>query len=204
LSKVSPDESRSAVWGVGLKERRPIIKRVAQYLAVAALGFAAFLAGCSSIRVGNDYDPSVDYARYRSFDWLDNRPGVAAAAEAAETVDARLRDAVGSELAAKGLTRDQVNPELLVIYHVGTDTGIDAGRWGYRYEEAGKGWGGDIDVRAYRTGTLVLDLVDAATMRLVWRASAESVIRKKDTPKDTEERVADAVHRMLQAYPPVG
>jgi hypothetical protein len=173
-----------------------------KYFAYFALWLAALVAGCSSVRLGNDYDPSADFARYDSFDWLDNRPGVTGEADAAGALDARLRRAVGSELVSKGMVLDSTNPELLVIYHVGEDDGIDTGRWGYRYENVGKGWGGDIDVRAYRAGTLVLDLVDAATMRLIWRASAEGVFRKDDDPGSAEVRMNEAVQRMLEVYPP--
>lgn len=167
-----------------------------------ALGMAALFAGCSSVKLGNDYDPAADFARYDSFDWLDNRPEVTGDANAAGALDARLRRAVGSELVSKGMVLDSENPGLLVIYHVGEDDEIDAGRWGYRYEDVGKGWGGDIDVRAYRAGTLVVDLIDAATKRLIWRASAEGVFREKDAPESAESRMSEAVHRMLQLYPP--
>ena len=160
------------------------------------------LVGCSSVKIGNDYDPSAEFERYDSFDWLDNRPGVTAEARTAGTLDTSLGRAVESELVSKGMVLDSTNPRLLVIYHLGEDDEIDTERWGYRYENVGKGWGGDIDVRAYRAGTLVLDLVDAATMCLVWRASADGAFRKDDTPKDAEERMREAVHRMLGVYPP--
>lgn len=172
------------------------------FLSLFAVGVAPLLGGCSSLRVANDYDPSADFGRYDSFDWLDNRPGVTADASSAGSLDASLRREVGSRLAAKGIFLDGSNPELLVIYHVGEDDGIDAGRWGYRYDDVGKGWGGDVDVRAYRAGTLVVDLIDAASMRLIWRASADGVFREKDAPKNTEERMNEAVHRMLEVFPP--
>jgi hypothetical protein len=59
-----------------------------------------------------------------------------------------------------------------------------------------------MDVQVYREGTLVIDLVDAAKMELVWRASAENAVDEDDAPPRAEERLADAVHRMFQVYPP--
>jgi hypothetical protein len=163
---------------------------------------SALLAGCSSVRLANNYDPSADFARYDTFDWADNRPEIVGKADAAGELDAAVRRAVGSELVSKGMVLETTSPELLVIYYVGEDDGIDAGRWGYSYADVGKGWGGNIDVRAYRAGTLVLDLIDAATMRLVWRASAEGVFRKDDAQELADERMTGAIRRMLEAYPP--
>ena len=178
------------------------MKKTPGSLAFLAVGAVVLLAGCSSLKVGNDYNPSADFPRFVSFDWLDNRPGVTAEARTAGTLDTSLRRAVESELVSKRMVLDSTNPELLVIYHVGEDDGIDAGRWGYRYEDVGKGWGGDIDVRGYRAGTLVLNLVDAATMCLVWRASADGAFRKNDPPDRVEERMYEAVRRMFEVYPP--
>lgn len=149
-----------------------------------------------------EYDPAADFASYDTFDWADNRPGIVGKSDAAGALDTAARRSIGSELVAKGMVLEATSPELLVIYYVGADDAIDAGRWGYRYGAVGKGWGGNIDVRAYRTGALVVDLIDAAAMRLVWRASAEDVFRKNDTPEAAETRLREAVRRLMESFPP--
>jgi hypothetical protein len=186
----------------GSKKGWSIIKTGSACLGILALGLAAVLAGCSSVKLANDYDPNADFARYDGFDWLDDRPGVTGEADAAGVLDASLRGEIGSELASNGMVLDSTNPGLLVIYHVGAGDEIDAGRWGYSYSDVGKGWGGSIDVRAYRAGTLVVDLIDAETMRLIWRATAEGAFRENDSAESAKERMRDAVGRMFEAFPP--
>lgn len=182
------------------------MKKTPSSLAFLVLGVVAFLAGCSSLKVGNDYDPSADFERFGSFDWLDNRPGVSETVRTAmsqsQRFDSDLRRAVSSELLAKGLMADSQSPDLVAAYHVGVDDEIDLSDWGYRYQGPYRGWGGDIDVNQYRAGTLVLDLIDTETMSLVWRASVENTFDDKATPEETARRIADAVKKISRLYPP--
>jgi len=115
--------------------------------------------------------------------------------------DRHLRGAVSGELIAKGLAEDQVDPDVLVAYHVGAEDKIDVSGWGYRYSDPNAVWGRGIDVYPYRKGTLVLDVIDAKTMHLVWRASARRVIEENPNPAETGRRIDDAVEQMFQAFP---
>ena len=182
------------------------MKKTPGSLAFLAVGAVVLLAGCSSLKVGNDYNPSADFPRFVSFDWLDNRPGVSETVRTAmsqsQPFDRELRRAVSSELLAKGLIADSQSPDLLAAYHVGVDDQIDVADWGYRYQGPYRGWGGDIDVNQYRAGTLVLDLIDTETMSLVWRASVENTFDDKAAPEETARRIADAVQKIFQLYPP--
>ena len=169
--------------------------------------------GCSSMAINNDYDTNADFRSYKTFDWLDNRPGIGenvrARIQEHQLFDKWLRTAVAAEFGAKGLERDEVDPDLLVIYHVGAGGEIDVTDWGYRYGIAYfGGYSRDIDVYAYREGTLVLDLIDAKTMDLIWRGSAQNTIDEKPTdekptPEQIEQKIGEAVKTMLGYYPPV-
>jgi hypothetical protein len=163
--------------------------------------------GCSPIQVKLDYDPDSEFNRYKTFDWLDNRPDIPEDVKVAMNQyrlhDPSVRRAVAGELSAKGLSRDEVDPDILVAYHVGVEHKIDVVAWGYRYSGQYGAWGRDIDVYHYREGSLILDLIDAETMHLVWRASAEKTIDKKPAPEQAERSIGQAVSRMFQTYPPV-
>ena len=183
------------------------MKKTPSALAFLAVGAVVLLAGCSSLKVGNDYDPSADFERFDSFDWLDNRPGVSETVRTAMSESRRfdrdIRRTVSSELLAKGLLADPQSPDLLAAYHVGVDDEVDLADWGYRYQGPYEGWGGDIDLNRYRAGTLILDLIDTETMSLVWRASVENTFDDKATPEETARRIGDAVQKIFQLYPPV-
>jgi len=174
-------------------------------LSLLIFGVALLAAGCSSTPVKLDYDPEIDFTRYKTFDWLDDRPGVPEGVKAAMSqypvVDGRVRGAVSGELIAKGLAEDQVDPDVLVAYHVGDEDKIDVTRWGYRYSDPNAVWGRGIDVYPYRKGTLILDVIDAETMHLVWRASAGRAIEGNPAQADAGERIGQAVEKMFQAFP---
>jgi hypothetical protein len=169
---------------------------------VAAAGLIA--AGCSPIKVLVDYDVGADFRPYETFDRLDNRPNVSIAADARDGKFAGwVYDAVTAELIEKGLRRDQVDPDILVIYYLGENVKIDVDARGYRYSGRYGGWGDPIDVFEYREGTLVLDLIDGRTMDLVWRAAARNVWDEESLPAESEARIGEAVKKMLASYPPV-
>jgi len=174
-------------------------------LSLVVFGLALLAAGCSSTPVKLDYDPEIDFNRYKTFDWLDDRPDVPENVELAMSqypmFDRHLRGAVSGELIAKGLAEDQVDPDVLVAYHVGAEDKIDVSGWGYRYSDPNAVWGRGIDVYPYRKGTLVFDVIDAKTMHLVWRASARRVIEENPNPAETGRRIDDAVEQMFQAFP---
>jgi len=75
------------------------------------------------------------------------------------------------------------------------------GYGGYRH-----GYGGYASVpvvRTYEVQVMVvrIDLYDARTGQPVWSASAESG-SDKDSPRERENAVRDAVHKALSGYPP--
>jgi hypothetical protein len=173
-------------------------------ISIIAAALLAVLAGCSSIKIGLDFDPQVDFKRFTTYDWLDNRPDARGEARAPEYPSANevIRATVQKEFPAKGLTRNELAPDLLVTYYVGADSRIDVTARGYRYRETYGSWSGDIRAHVYREGALVMDLVDAADMSLVWRGTAQDVLGRTLPREQTERNVDEAVRAMLAEYPP--
>jgi hypothetical protein len=171
------------------------------------LGLFLVAVGCSPIKVSLDYDPTAPFNSYATFDWLDDRPNLSdrfrTAAGPDSVFNKCMRETVSDALAARRITIDEVDPDFLVVYYLGQNEEIDVKRYGYEYSGSYGGWGGAIDVTEYREGTLVLDLIDAKTMVLVWRATAQRTQLKNSTPDDTRVRIREAVKKMFAAYPPV-
>ena len=184
------------------------MKRIKPIPALLLTVTAAALAGCSTLSVSHDYDTSVDFAQYRSYDWME-KPGSAPTGAAATTLggglfDRRVRAAIEGELADRGLAQTDVDPDLLVVYHVGVEDRIRVTDFGYHYSPYYWGFGGrDIDVHQYKQGTLIIDLVDAETKNLVWRGSGTKVLEQQQrSPEEAQRRTNEIVARIMASYPP--
>ncbi len=178
-----------------------------RYLCVVGLCLVVAGFGCSSIAVQNDFDKDANFRSYASWDWLENRPGFSGRAvsttELDPQIDEILRAAVAKELNGKGYKKNRVDPDVLLVYHIGSADQIDVGAWGYQYGRSYWGWHGvGADVYSYRAGTLIVDLVEAKTMTLVWRGAAQPVIAEGQTLESAEELIPGAVHKMFKGYPP--
>jgi hypothetical protein len=176
----------------------------------ARLAFALALgaaAACSSVEVHYDYDVEADFSAFRTYAWIPQPASTGGGAEAARQrntlLDKRVRAAVDAQMATKGFRLDEANPDVLVVYHTGLADKVEVTDWGYTYAGSYWGWAGrDIDVSTYTEGTLIVDLVEAASKELVWRGSAVGTVDPSASPEQREERLNDAVARMFANYPP--
>lgn len=172
--------------------------------SAAVVLFALTAVGCATMNVSSHVERGVDFAQYRTFDW--------GPADALPTGDPRLdknpffqdhvQGAVEKQLDARGLARPTSGtPDLLIHYHANISQRLDVNRLdrerGYCHDD-------DCQVRVveFEAGTLVLDIVDARTNRLVWRGWAQhGVTDMLDNPDRMEERINEAVTRMLERLP---
>jgi hypothetical protein len=167
------------------------------------------LVGCSTVEVSSDYDRTVDFSTYKTFDFAPapeiNNP----------LVYERIREAVSAELVAKGFTLEAGSPTLIVALHgrLSSETKMDTtaygygmGGWGYRgYYRGGYGGMGTASttVREVPVGTLIVDIVDAKEKKLVWQGMASDSLDPKASADTRDRRVKDAVKQMLEHFPPV-
>jgi len=169
-----------------------------------------FIAGCSggpTVRV--DQDSAADLSRYRTFGFYDrletDKPRYST------ITTSRLKDATIRELERLGYRHEESNPDLLVNFSADVSDRQDVtktpasvrGVYGYR-PAAYRAWTGyayDIDVRQYKAGTLIIDLIDAGQKRLVWRGIAEGELNKKDQkdPAATIERAVSGIFSKFAA-----
>jgi hypothetical protein len=154
------------------------------------LSFAIALMGCASTQVTADWDRTTNFAKYDTYAWMDT-PRMQAMQQAT-LFDRRLRDAVEQQLAAKGLrqARTKTSADVLLVYDAGLHGKIDVRQWGY--------FGRQLDVTEVREGTLLIDVVDAHSNSLVWRATARAEIKDADL---SSEKIAKAVAKMFEKFP---
>ena len=175
---------------------------------LAVLVTTAVMGACSSMKIHTDYDPSADLASLQSYAWLpDPRPPTGDPRLDSSLLDARVRSAVDSQLAARGHSETfPYEADFLVAYHIALETKLDVDtiHHGYGYGR-GRWYGGGTSstrVREYEQGTLLLDFVDPKTRQLLWRGSASARIRPGNSPEESQKRTDEAVAAMLELFPP--
>jgi hypothetical protein len=114
-----------------------------------------------------------------------------------------VRSSVERHLAARGLERaTSGTPDLLIHYHANISRRIDVNLADREFGScAGEDClGGDLE---YEAGTLVIDLVDARTNKVIWRGWAQdSVEGVLDNQDRMARKIEEAVKRMMATLPP--
>lgn len=156
------------------------------HLAAALLGLFA-LAGCASgPTIRTNVDPSVDFTRFRTFDFMQplstDREGYQS------FISRDLMAAAEREMTALGFTRSSANPDLLVNFSANfdqrlrvTQTPQTRGAWGTHRRGFYSTWPGySTQVRQYTQGMFGVDVVDAQRRQLVWEGVASSRVTRSD------------------------
>ncbi len=172
-------------------------------LLLPALLLVLGAAACSTIKVSTDYDRTVDFRSYSTFDLL-------AAREVKNALmRERIEGAIAQQLQAKGLRRTGARADLLVATHFKLDstTEIDTTHFGYAWGRWGywgyRGPGAAVTtVRQVPVGTLIIDLVDARERKLVWQGVASDTLRPRSSAAEKDEAVREAVAAIFASYPP--
>jgi hypothetical protein len=175
-------------------------------LQLGAAAVSAFLlTGCAPIHVSSFVERGVDFAQFHTYDW--------GPATALSTGDPRLdsnpffhdyfRGAVEKRLVVRGLHKSaSATPDVLIHYHASMSQSFAVSGVDREYGTCGDGDDCEPRVTEYEAGTLVLDLMDTRTNRVVWRSSVQqSVDGLIDNQEWMEEYVDKAVARMMERFP---
>jgi hypothetical protein len=171
-------------------------------LSVALLSLA-LLGACRSYDLSYDYDVTATFSRYRTFDYYTSKKGTGGTTT---LMDKRVRAAVEKELQTKGFAMEtKADPDFLVTYYpivqnrkVRTNVRVGTG-WGYRPFYGGVS---TSQVRHYKEGTIVIEIVDFKTNQLIWQGAAAGALSGLNTPEDADEVVPKAVRDILTKFPP--
>jgi hypothetical protein len=166
------------------------------FIPVIALGILA--AGSALASVKTDYDHSAQFERYHTFAWRTPRPTNAIVQNS--LLDSRVKNDVAREMTARGLTEDRQHPDVYLVYHANAaprHEWTQYGGWGGWRRPY---WGGPGIVYNYVAESIVLDMVDARTGQLVWRAYMENTgSRLADV--QSEKQVAKLVLQAFKHFP---
>ena len=173
-------------------------------LALAALS-TLVVAGCASTSVSSHVRSGLDVSRYHSYDWgpADALPAGDPRLERDPFFQDHLRGEVEKAMTLRGFTWSAAGerPDLLVHYHANISDRLDVDRLDTQRGYCGDG-GCDVPTVKYEAGTLVIDVIDARTHRLIWRGWAQSAVKDMLENQDTmARRITEAITRMFEEFP---
>ncbi len=177
--------------------------------ALFAMGVMFLLAAsafCQDIRY--NYDKDADFSKFKTYKWVD----IKGATQVNDILDKEIKQSVDSQLALKGLTKTEDNPDLLIGYQaaIGTEKQFTSfntdGGYGPGYYLGG--WYGPTggmttgQTSTIYNGTLDLDMYEASKKDLVWRGTATKTIDRKAKPEKQQKNLNKSVAKLLKKYPP--
>lgn len=182
---------------------KPIIKLIVLSMLVV---------GCSSVKVAVDYDRSVDFSVYQTFEfwgWKANSDQIMNRFD-----KERIEQAVAREFNQRGIERVEMGQgDLIVSLYIVTEektkqsavTTHMGGGYGGRYRYGpGYNWGVGHSVTQvheidYLEGTLIISVCDAENDVLIWEAVGRGTIN--EDPASREEKVGKVIARIMRDYP---
>ena len=176
-------------------------------IAIAGL-VLVWCVAASAQDIKYNFLQGTDFSKFKTYKWV-QIPNVQ---YPNSIVDDQIKRAIDGQLALKGLTKTEDNPDLYVAYQVAVNqekqwnsysTGGDMwgwGRWG--------GWGGGgmstttTTQQTIRVGTLTLDMYDVVAKNQVWRGEASKTLGSGKDPAKVQKNLDKAMAKMFKKYPP--
>lgn len=155
----------------------------------------------SNPRVRISFDPRATIPQSGSFSFrqaqaFPNDPRVDI-----EALGTRVRQAILNTMRTKGYRYKELSPDLVV----GLRTTLSAAGEtpGDPDPAEGSSWRGALnDVSAFEEGSLVLDILEWRSNRLLWRGVYEARLLVDVSEAEKERRINEAVRRLLEHFPP--
>jgi Domain of unknown function (DUF4136) len=156
-----------------------------------------FVTATFAQQVKTDYDRAVDFGQFKTYSW-----------EKVQTQDplwvSRIKQAVDATLASRGWTPVISGGDVAIVAMDMTRNHETVNTY---YDGFGGGWfwgGGFGDattsVDTYKVGTLVVDIFDAQTKKLIWRGSASDTL--SDKSDKNIKNLDKGVQKMFDHFPP--
>src|SRR5262249_17722201 len=171
-----------------MKKHSVIFGSIAMVLFLAASAFAS--------DVKTDYDRSANFNQYKTYSW-----------DKVQTKDPlwvdRIKNAVDAALTAKGWTQVASAGDVSVA---ATEITQNEQVLNTFYDDFGRGrrFGGfgnaTTTTEDYQVGSLVVEMFDAQTKKLIWRGSSSDTLSSK--PDKNIKNLDKGVQKMFKNFPP--
>ena len=173
-----------------------------------AIAIACIAAPAAAQKGYVDYDRTVDMKSYKTYAWAstptvsvyDNNP----------LIHSRIKNAIEYYMGKGGMVENTDDPELWVTYYGESDEGFSVNTFntgGYNYSS---GWAWDpfwgssaVGMTAttpivHEAGTLMIDIWDAKTMKIVWRGTMSATI--PENPQKSAKKLDKGIKKMIEKW----
>jgi len=164
----------------------------------------AGLIACSSISVKHDYDPAVDFSKYKTYK-LYEKAIKGDALSKNPLVKKRVLVSLDKVLKEKGYKpAEDGKANFVVVAQAGIKERMQVTNWGgYGWYHPGWGaYGGHTDVSYYEEGNLVINVVDTKKKELTWRGVATGTLKESSSAEEMQERLNHIIAKLLENFPP--
>jgi hypothetical protein len=170
-------------------------------------GTISLVTGCASgIRIETNTAPGVDFTAYETYRWGERTDYGTSGGVYNLALEGRVQRSVNSAMSERGYRRVLTDDaDLIVAWHgalknVLTDeemrrSYLYAQDW---YESTEKSIERATDIEV---GTLVIDIVDAGTKKVVWTSQAQAELQRDRSVEESEKILQDAVAKMFEGLP---
>ncbi|HET8947634.1 MAG TPA: DUF4136 domain-containing protein [Candidatus Polarisedimenticolia bacterium] len=182
-------------------ERRAFLPVVAGLL-LAFLPAGGPHAASGTAQTSIDFDGSTDFSQYKTYAWGQNTSSGNPVADEhiVSWIEAWLTDAGWTKVAA-GEAQVIVAEHATVTNDTTVDTFYTGWGTGWGWTGFGPGAGASTTVsQTLRSGTLMIDMFDAGTKKLIWRGTAQGALSTK--PEENYPKVEKIIGRLFKKFPP--
>ena len=155
-----------------------------------------------TLKVSSDYDRAVNFSAYKTYSIYNLK----SKGSVNQLNEERIIKYINAEMAKRGFTQSNQNPDLMVnaLTVLKDRRGISATTYGYggAYRPYGY-WGApgytSVSTYDYKDGSLVIDMIDAKTQKMVWTGTGSAEVYNK--PKDPEQTISEVVGKIMAEFP---
>lgn len=158
---------------------------------------AAFVCIAFAANISTDYDHAADFSRYKTYSWMK--------VQARNSLwQDRITRNVEAQLAARGLTKVESGGDASVAAFGSTheeralETFYSGFGGGWRWRGFGDGIA-TTNVNITKVGTLMVDVFDSQTKKLIWRGSSSNTLSGK--AEKNEKKLEKDVTEMFKHFP---
>jgi len=172
------------------------------------IAIACIAAPAAAQKVYVDYDRNVDIKSYKTYAWA-STPNISIY-NSNPLGHSRIKNAIEYYMGQGGIVENTDDPDVYVTYYGESDqefkvNTINSGGYGYSSGWAWDPfWGGSaVGMTAttpivHEAGTLVIDMWDARTMKIVWRGTMTATI--PENPQKSAKKLDKGIKKMVEKW----
>lgn len=173
------------------------MKRSKVLIIFCLIIFTISCASVSSVKVDHVFDPEVDFAELKSYDWLP----VPSKIIRYPLIMKQIKSEMNRQMKVRSYKMETGKPDFLIALHGGIQSMLVYSDWVYLQENYEQyAIKRRIDVTQYTDDTLIFDFIDAKTGELIYRATATVYLSLESTADKREKKIIEAVTKVLDRY----